>query len=164
MTMTKLGGFLGRPLPQFVLLACIVLGTANATASAWPTREQMRDLHTEVEQLSIQLEKAGLVAGAEVDGDGLDEHWRAMQQHLISVRENGCSECGTETEFETAHDRLPWATPRVSVPTYLEHMRTTLHAMHDRMLRIGHEKSPFERRRLLRQYWTRAYDQMRRLR
>jgi hypothetical protein len=52
----------------------------------------------------------------------------------------------------------------VSVPIYQEQMRATLHAMHDRMSRLNHEKSPFERQRLLRQYWTRVYDQMQRLR
>ena len=164
MTMIERRGFPGSPLPRFVLLACIVLGPADATASTWPTRDQMRELHAEVEQLSAQLEKLELAAGAEVRGDALDEHWRAMQQHLVSVRENGCIECGTTTKFEAAADRLPWATPRVSAQTYQQHMRTTLHAMHDRMSRIGHEKSPFERRRLLRQYWTRVYDLMQRLR
>jgi len=164
MTMIERRGFPGSPLPRFVLLACIVLGPADATASTWPTRDQIQDLHAEVEQLSAQLETLEQAAGAEIYAAALDSHWRAMQQHLVSVRENGCRECGTTTEFEPAADRVPWATPRVSVPVYQEHMRTTLHAMHDRMSRLDHEKSPFERQRLLRQYWTRVYDQMQRLR
>jgi hypothetical protein len=153
-----------RPRSLLALLAGLVLGPATAAESPWPAREQIRDLHAEVEQLSAQLDRLEVAAGAARHGDALDEHWRAMQQHLVSVRENGCRECGAKTEFEAANDRLPWATPRVSVPTYQEHMQTTLHAMHDRMSRLDHEKSPFERQRLLRQYWTRVYDQMRRLR
>ncbi len=164
MTRIERRGFPGRSLPRFVLLACSVLGSATTAASPWPARDQIQSLHAEVEQLSAQLDALEGVAGADAQGVTLEAHWRAMQQHLVSVRENGCSECGTTTEFETAADHLPWATPRVSVPVYQDHMQTTLHAMHDRMSRLGHEKSPFERQRLLRQYWTRVYDQMQRLR
>ena len=164
MTTIERQGFARRLLPRITLLACIVLGPADAMASSWPTRDQIRDLHAEVDRLSAQIDELDVAVGADGHGDALDEHWRAMQQHLLSVRENGCGECGATTEFEGTVDRLPWATPRVSVPTYQQHMRTTLHAMHDRMSRLDHEKSPFERQRLLRQYWTRIYDQMQRLR
>jgi hypothetical protein len=164
MTTIERRGFAPRTFSLLVLLACIVLGPVDATALDWPTRDQIRNLHGEVEQLSAQFDTLDVATGADGHGDALDEHWRAMQQHLVSVRENGCRECGAKTEFEAANDRLPWATPRVSVPTYQEHMQTTLHAMHDRMSRLDHEKSPFERQRLLRQYWTRVYDQMQRLR
>ena len=163
-TMIERCGLARRPFTLLVLLACSVLEPATAAASPWPTREQIQYLHTEVERLSAQLDMLGATSGADLQGVALEAHWRAMQQHLVSVRENGCKDCGTSTAFGAADDPLPWATPRFSVPTYQEQMRATLHAMHDRMSRLDHEKSPFERQRLLRQYWTRVYDRMQRLR
>ena len=157
-------GLAQRPYSLFVLLACLVLGSATAAASPWPTREQIQDLHSQVERLSAQLDTLEGAAGTETHGAALDAHWRAMQQHLLAVRQSGCMNCGASAAFDAADDPLPWAPPGITVPTYKEHMRTTLHAMHDRMSRLDHEKSPFERQRLLRQYWTRVYDRMQRLR
>lgn len=164
MTTIERRGLARRAISLLVVLACLVLGPVNAATSPWPTREQIRSLHAEVDQLSAQLDTLEGVAGAEAQGVTLEAHWRAMQQHLVSVRANGCTDCGTNTAFDAADDPLPWATPRVSVPIYQEHVQTTLHAMHDRMSRLDHEKSPFERQRLLRQYWTRVYDRMQQLR
>ena len=164
MAMIERCGLARRPFTLLVLLACSVLGPATAAASPWPTREQIQFLHAEVDQLSAQLDTLEATSGAELQEVALEAHWRAMQQHLVSVRENGCKECGTSTAFGAADHPLPWATPRISVPTYQEQMRATLHAMHDRMSRLDHEKSPFERQRLLRQYWTRVYERMQRLR
>jgi hypothetical protein len=61
-------------------------------------------------------------------------------------------------------DAPDWNMPDIQVSVYQSTMRKRLGAMHDRMSRLDHEKSPFERQRLLRQYWTRVYDDMQRLR
>jgi hypothetical protein len=89
MTTIERRGVARGPSSLLALLACLVLGSATATASDWPTRDQIRTLHAEVDQLSTQLEKLESAAVSEEHGDALDEHWRAMQQHLVSVRENG---------------------------------------------------------------------------
>ena len=89
-----------------------------------------------------------------------------MTQHLRSVQQNGCPDCGPRMVSPTAvsMDAPDWNMPDIQVSVYQSTMRKRLGAMHDRMSRLDHEKSPFERQRLLRQYWTRVYDDMQRLR
>ena len=163
-TMIERCGLARRPFTLLVLLACSVLGPATAAASPWPTREQIQSLHAEVDQLSAQLDTLEATSGAELQEVALEAHWRAMQQHLVSVRENGCKECGTSTAFGAADDPLPWTPPRFSVPTYVDHMRNTQQSMHNRLFRLRFEKMPFERGRLLRYYWQHVHESMQGLR
>lgn len=149
------------------LVAALLLTMPAVAAPLWePTKVQVRLLHAEVDGLSDQFKKLESASSAEDQQRLVSEHWLAMTQHLRSVQQNGCPECGPHLASPTAVplESPDWNVPDIPVSVYQSTMRKRLGAMHDRMSRLDHEKSPFERQRLLRQYWTRVYDDMQRLR
>ena len=149
------------------LVAALLLTMPAVAAPIWePTKSQVRLLHAEVDGLSDQFQKLESASSAEEQQRLVSEHWLAMTQHLRSVQQNVFPDCGPRMVSPTAvsTEAPDWKMPDIQVSLYQSTMRKRLGAMHDRMSRLDHEKSPFERQRLLRQYWTRVYDDMQRLR
>jgi hypothetical protein len=149
------------------LVVALILPTPAVSAPLWePSKSQVQVLHTEVDELSVGFKKIESAASSEEQRRLVSEHWLAMTQHLRSVQQNGCPECGPHLASPTAVplESPDWNVPDIPVSVYQSTMRKHLGAMHDRMARLNHEKSPFERRRLLQQYWRRIYVSMDELR
>lgn len=149
------------------LVVGLILTTPADSAPLWePTQGQMAALHGEVDELSDRLKRIESAASTEEQQRLVSAHWFAMLQHLRSVQLNGCHDCGPPRAPQTAEciDMSKWQVPDVPLTSYQATMGKRSGAMHDRMARLKREKSPFERQRLLQQYWRRIYTDMDELR
>ena len=149
------------------LVVGLILTTPAVSAPLWePSKSQVQVLHTEVDELSVGFTKIDSASSSEEQRRLVSEHWLAMTQHLRSVQQNGCPECGPHLASPTAVplESPDWNVPDVPVSVYQSTMRKRLGAMHGRMVRLGAEKSPFVRQQLLQQYWRRIYVSMDELR
>ena len=148
-------------------LMLVLLSAAPVMAA--PTREHIRALHRELDQLNAQVDTLGAASSVESDKRDVASHLALVEQHLRNVGAEICGKCEHERLVASAYRAAAEACEEsgkvvssLTPQNYAKVMQKEMHKMHDHLSAMSHEKSPWERQRLLRGYYRHVLQALKR--
>jgi hypothetical protein len=142
-------------------LMALLLGTSPAMA--YPTQADVRALHQELKEVVAQLDALEEAQAGTPDRERVAAHLAIVERHLQSVDAQICAGCTDHSLAKSPYRVIAEACPgrgRVtssrSLQDYAAGMRKQTHKLRDSIAHMSHERSPYERERLMHLYYRRV--------
>ena len=138
----------------------IFLLASASPAMADPTREHIRALHQELNQIVAQVDTLGEPSSETSGEQRVANHLASVEEHLRTVGREICGKCEYETLATSSYQAVASicgesraVVSSLSHRGYAKVMRKETHKMRDHIGHMSHEKSRYERQRLMRGYY-----------